>query len=147
MKVERVGPDQAGALARLHAAAFDPAWPEAEMAELLRGAGSMALALEAGFILIRVLPPEAEVITLAVAPEARRRGMGRALLRAALDAAEAAGAEAIFLEVAADNQPALALYAGEGFGEVGRRRGYYPRPCGAGADALLLRRTLPSPSP
>ena len=147
MKVAYAGPDRAGALAALHAAAFDASWPEAEIAALLRGLGGMAFEVEGGFILVRVLPHEAEVLTLAVAPEARRRGAGRALVRAGVAAAEAAGAEAVFLEVAEDNAPALALYGGEGFVEAGRRRGYYPRRGGSAADALLLRRVLPSQTP
>jgi ribosomal-protein-alanine N-acetyltransferase len=81
-------------------------------------------------------------LTLAVAPEARRRGLGRALLDAGLAAAAASGAEAMFLEVAADNAAALALYAGAGFDRVGLRRGYYPRVAGSAADALTLRRAL-----
>jgi ribosomal-protein-alanine N-acetyltransferase len=58
--------------------------------------------------------------------------------REALAAARARGAAAMFLEVAAGNTPALALYAREGFAEVGRRRRYYAD----GADALVLRRDL-----
>ncbi|MEN0075727.1 MAG: ribosomal-protein-alanine acetyltransferase, partial [Paracraurococcus sp.] len=61
------------------------------------------------------------------------------LLAAALAGAAAPGAAAMFLEVAAGNAPAQALYAGQGFAEVGRRRRYYAD----GSDALVLRRDLP----
>jgi ribosomal-protein-alanine N-acetyltransferase len=129
-------------LSALHARAFDRPWTEAEMAELLQAAGVQALEAPGGFILIRVVAAEAEVLTVAVAPEERRRGVGRRLLDGALAAAVESGGEAMFLEVAADNRPALALYDGAGFVRVGVRRGYYARPCGQAVDALTLRRAL-----
>lgn len=144
MSVRRVGAEAAGELAALHAGAFETSWSEAEMASLL-DAGATALALDDGFVLLRVTAGEAEVLTLAVALERRRRGTARTLLRLALAEAAAAGAESLFLEVAADNAAALALYAGEGFGEIGRRRAYYARSGAPPADALVLRRALPSP--
>lgn len=101
----------------------------------------------AGLILMRAIAGEAEVLTLAVAPAHRRRGVGRALLEAGLAQAALLGAEAAFLEVAADNPAALNLYRRSGFQEVGRRLGYYARPSGPAADALVLRRTLNSPGP
>lgn len=112
----------------------------------MRSPGVSAWEAEDGFILLRLAGGEAEILTLAVAPEGRRRGAGRALLRGALKAAEQGGATAMFLEVADDNAAAVALYRSEGFVEAGRRRGYYARPGGAAADALVLRRALPSPS-
>jgi len=60
----------------------------------------------------------------------------------ALAAALAEGAGAVFLEVAEDNPAARRLYAGLGFEEVGRRRGYYPRAGTRAVDALVLRRAL-----
>ena len=119
----RAGPEDAAQLAALHARAFERPWSETETAALLRGVGAVAFATEDGFILLRALGLEAEVLTLAVAPEARRRGLGRSLVEAALAAAAAGGAEALFLEVAADNAAALALYEGAGFERVGVRRG------------------------
>ncbi len=145
MKAASAGRDRAGALAALHAQAFETGWSEDEIAGLLGAPGGAAFEVEGGFILLRVLPEEAEVLTLAVAPEARRRGAGRALVRAGVAAAEAAGAEVVFLEVAADNTAARALYGGEGFEEVGRRKSYYARPGGA-VDAVVLRRALNSGS-
>ncbi|MGH3773436.1 MAG: ribosomal protein S18-alanine N-acetyltransferase [Pseudonocardiaceae bacterium] len=77
---------------------------------------------------------DAEVHTLAVDPAYQRRGIGRALLRAALD--HAAGAT-VFLEVRTDNDSAIQLYRSEGFDVVGLRRGYYQA---SGADAFTMRR-------
>lgn len=136
------GPQDAERLAALHARAFERPWSAADIAALLRSVGAMAFATEAAFILVRALGPEAEVLTLAVAPEARRRGLGRALLESGLAAATKGGAEAMFLEVAADNKAALALYEGAGFEQVGSRRNYYPRAEEPAADALTLRRAL-----
>ena len=147
MRVQYAGPDRAAALAALHARAFEAPWPEQAIVDLLHSLGVVAFEGEGGFILVRALPEEAEILTLAVAPEARRRGLGRTLVRAAVGAAQAVGAEALFLEVAADNEAAVALYEGEGFARAGLRRGYYARSGGAPQDALVLRRALNSAGP
>ena len=139
------GPERAEALSALHASAFDRPWSAQEIADLMRTLGVVAFEAPGGFILLRVLGEEAEVLTLAVEPAVRRRGVGRALLRAGLAAAETAAARAVFLEVGADNAPAVALYQAEGFEPAGARRGYYVRPGGAAEDALLLRRPLNTP--
>ena len=109
--------------------------------------GAVAIAATDGFILIRTFGLESEILTVAVDPGARRRGVGRALLAAALDAAVARGVESGFLEVAEDNTAAAALYAGAGFRPIGRRRGYYPRGSGTSIDALALRLRLPPAAP
>jgi [ribosomal protein S18]-alanine N-acetyltransferase len=95
----------------------------------------------AGLVLARAIAGEAEVLTLAVLPAARRRGLGLALMTGAIDRAAAAGATAMLLEVAADNTAAQGLYALLGFAEVGRRRRYYAD----GRDALVMRRALIAP--
>ena len=145
MSVEPAGVHRAGALATLHAMAFDKSWGEAEFAELMGSPGVLVLEAGEGFIMIRVLAEEAEILTLAVAPHARRRGVGRELLRAGLAAAETAAASAMFLEVAEGNAAAVALYESEGFERAGVRRGYYARAGQGAEDALLLRRTLNTP--
>ncbi len=102
--------------------------------------------LPEGFMLLSLAADEAEVLTLAVAPDSRRHGRGAALLAAATEAAAARGAMTIHLEVAKDNEAARALYAKAGFREVGHRRGYYERPTGR-VDALRLARDLAGRSP
>ena len=88
-------------------------------------------------------PGEAQVLNLSVVPDARREGIGRALLRRLVEAAARAGAEQCFLEVRVSNAPALALYAAEGFEPVARRDDYYPATATAPReDALVLRRDL-----
>ena len=137
--------DDLPAAAALHAACFpDEPWDAAQLRQLLAMPGTRAWLAErgaaaAGLLLLRRAADEAEVLTLAVAPGERRRGLGGALLRQGLAAALAEGARRCFLEVAADNTAAQALYARLGFRPVGRRRDYYRQ----GADAVVLRLDLP----
>jgi ribosomal-protein-alanine N-acetyltransferase len=137
--------DDAARMAQLHAAAFERPWPAAEIAALLASGAECAIADDAGFILWRTAGGEAEILTLAVAPIARRRGAGRALAEFALDQAERGGARSMFLEVAENNLAAIALYAALGFEAAGGRKGYYRDACGQMRDALILRRALNTP--
>ncbi len=125
----------AAALAAVHAAAVPPGqrWDAAAMAEVLAMPGVAGwLDARGGLLLARCAGGEAEILALAVIPAARRAGLGRKLL----DTALAAFADTpVFLEVAADNAAAQALYRAAGFEPCGRRPGYY----GPGRDALLLR--------
>ena len=143
--LREAAPEDAEALARIHAAAFPDPWDAEVIGGFLRSSevvGLIAEAPPAAFGLCRRIVDEAEVLTLAVAPEHRRRGLGGALLEAmASRARRLAGAKALFLEVARDNDAGLALYRTAGFTEVGVRRAYYSRPKGA-MDALVLRRDL-----
>lgn len=140
-----------GDLARIHAAAFvaqgQRAWSETEFVSLLSDASAflcVAPNRSEGFVLGRAIAGEAEMLTLAVVPEARRAGVGRGLVAAFLREAEARGATEAFLEVGEDNRAALGLYAAAGFVARGRRKGYYATSCGARVDALVLSRPLSS---
>ena len=126
------------ALAALHASAFPAPWSAAVFADLLVQPGVFAVVEADGFILMRAVLDEAEILTLAVRPSSRRGGLGRRLVDAAVVRAAALGAERMFLEVAEDNVAARALYARAGFIEAGRRRGYYARADGSREDALVL---------
>ena len=122
------------ALAALHAEAFSAPWDARAFADLLAQPGVL-LRIEAdGFILIRVVLDEAEILTLAVRPGARRQGLGRRLVERACVAAKDAGAAILFLEVAEDNAAARVLYARAGFVEIGRRKAYYASPDGRRID-------------
>lgn len=136
--------------AALHVQSFPPAdrWGAVSFEKLLRQPGNFGFVHPAGgMVLLRVVADEAEILTIAVRPEARRLGVGRILLEAGLLAAQTLGAGAMFLEVAPSNRAARALYQRLGFVAAGRRRGYYPN----GDDALVLRRglwnKLPDPAP
>lgn len=137
-------PPDPAALAALHAVCFSRPrpWSAAEFADLLAAPGALLAALPGGFALGRAAADQAELLTLAVAPELRRRGLGRQLLAAFEDAARAAGAAEALLEVAEDNAPARALYAAAGWEAQGRRRGYYGPAAAGGGDALILRKRL-----
>lgn len=138
-----LAPGDAPTLARLHAECIEPAWDEAAFAALFAGPGVFGWGVpDAAFIIARAAAGEAEILTLAVVPRARRRGHASALVKAAAADAAEAGAKEMFLEVAADNAAALALYSQLGFRRVGERPRYYERPDGA-VDALILRAGLP----
>ncbi|HEV8216320.1 MAG TPA: ribosomal protein S18-alanine N-acetyltransferase [Gemmatimonadaceae bacterium] len=92
-----------------------------------------------GYVVAWFVADQGEIANIAVAPDQRGRGVGRALLDAALGEAATRGIAAVFLEVRDSNQRARELYASRGFEEVGRRRRYYRRPV---EDAIVLRRTL-----
>jgi len=130
-------------LAALHALSFAKSWDATAIAALLATPGAFAFHHSDGFVLARVAGDEAEILTLAVMPQKRGKGLGRALLQAAIARAQELGAQSVFLEVGADNPSALALYAGLGFAKVGVRKGYYASASG-GSDALVLRLPLPA---
>jgi ribosomal-protein-alanine N-acetyltransferase len=90
-------------------------------------------------------PGEAQILNLSVVPDARRQGLGRALLGRFVDDALRSGAEQIFLEVRVSNSAAIALYRSEGFEPVARRTNYYPAsPPAVAEDALVMRKQLRS---
>lgn len=142
--------DKAEPCAALHAASFAHSWSPDEFETLLSSKsviGRAALDPDneelRGFALSRIAADEAEILTIAVQAAFRKRGIGRALLIDMLSHVSAAHVRALFLEVERDNLPAIALYARSGFREVGQRRGYYQKPDGSAATALVLRKDLP----
>lgn len=141
------GPFDLDCLAALHAACFPDPWSAPAMAALLATPGAFGLLSItsdrlSGFLLARVAADEAEILSIGVLPARRRLGVARLLLADAAARAAGQGARRLFLEVAADNHAARALYLREGFAQVGRRPGYYRRGDKA-TDALVLARPLP----
>jgi [ribosomal protein S18]-alanine N-acetyltransferase len=136
-------PRDAAAIAALHAASFQRGWGEDEIYRLLIDRAvvahrAMVRRGMVGFILSRMAANEAEILSVAIAPARRGRGLSRPLLDLHLRSLAGLGARTVFLEVDEHNEPACRLYGGAGFGEVGRRSGYYE----SGATALVLRRDL-----
>jgi [ribosomal protein S18]-alanine N-acetyltransferase len=133
------------ALARIHRAAFDHPWSESDFSTYL-ASDLVWVSGEplAGFILIRAVGDEAEILTLAVDPAHRRAGHAAALVDAAKQDLAKTGVSRLFLEVAADNSPALALYERQGFLPIGVRKGYYRRDAGPNVDAKLFSCALPA---
>jgi ribosomal-protein-alanine N-acetyltransferase len=131
-------------LAVLHAACFTtpPPWDEHAFGELLQSPYCFVCAETCGFLLGRVVAGEAELLTLAIAPEARRRGLAQRLVSQFLDQSKARAADSAFLEVSEENAAALALYRKLGFVQKGRRKGYYLHPDGRTADALIMVRQI-----
>lgn len=128
------------ALAALHLRCFERPrpWSADEFASLLAARGVFLLGAPDGFLMGRVIADEAELLTLAVAPEARRTGTGRGLIATFAGRAAGMGAQQAFLEVADDNLAARALYRATGWLEAGVRRRYY----GPATDAIVMRLTL-----
>jgi ribosomal-protein-alanine N-acetyltransferase len=139
------------ALAALHRLCFTDAprpWSAEEFRGLLALASTLFSARPGGFAVGRLAGPEAELLTLAVHPASRRRGLGAALVGDIEAQAAARGAEEARLEVAVTNAAGRALYAAMGYAPVGRRPGYYARARRPPVDALvLLKRLEPLPSP
>jgi len=114
-------------------AAFDPAygeaWTSAQCAGILASPAAWLLIADldgrpAGFALTRAIVDEAELLLIAVHPDARRRGIGAKLIAAVAQTARRRGVTRLFLEVRSNN-PALGLYTSNGFTKIGERPNYY----------------------
>ncbi len=134
----------ARALAALHAAAFPESrpWSAEEFSTLMARPETILVEARDGFAIGRLLFEEAELLSLAVAPAARRAGLGRRLLAQFETEAKGRGATRALLEVAEGNLAALTLYRGAGWRESARRKAYYPRPNRPAEDALILEKRL-----
>ena len=144
--LQPLGPLDLAVAAAVHAGCFESAWNEAAMAEILAMPGSFgALALvgdqPVGLVIVLAVGTEAEILTLAVLPKFRRRGIAGRMLTWAADRLSDAGCQRLLLEVAEDNVAACALYGKHGFTQIGRRPSYYRRLAGTAA-AIVLARTL-----
>ncbi|MEL6414682.1 MAG: GNAT family N-acetyltransferase [Pseudomonadota bacterium] len=136
-------------LARLHALSFrrEEAWDAAAFESLLLQTNTRAFGVErdstlAAFILVHFVQPEAEILTLATAPSFQRLGLAQYVLREAESQLREDGLEKWLLDVAEDNQPAIAFYRKLGFAEDGRRPRYYNRLEGSRIDAILMSKHL-----
>ena len=92
--------------------------------------------------MLRHLGEDVELITIAVDRKWQNKGIGLALMRALFDDLLMSPAKRMLLEVATDNAAALRLYGKLGFAKVGERKGYYPRPDGTPATAIVMARDL-----
>lgn len=129
-------------LAEIHTRSDPEPWSAGFMTEILAKPGVLGLVAQEngsplGFVLARRAADEAEILTIATLPAARRRGIAKSLIIAISKQYLESGVYTLHLEVAEDNVPARGLYGGLGFEPVGRRALYYVRHGGA-VDALLL---------
>lgn len=132
------------ALAALHAAVFTVPrpWSADEFSSFLNDGISFLLVEDGGFLLGRAIAGEAELLTLAVEPDRQRQGIGARLVAGFIAQARARGATQAYLEVAANNVAAVAVYQRAGFAKVGQRRGYYTDLDGRKIDALVFAHPL-----
>lgn len=121
-------------------------WTRGNFVDSLETGHAAIVLLEGGAVLgyavVMPLPGEAELLNITVAPEARRSGLGKALLARVCADARVRGEARMFLEVRSSNMPARTLYAHNGFTEVGLRRAYYAAEAGAREDAILMAKDL-----
>lgn len=131
-------------MAATHRASFSDMrpWSQAEFAGLLAQRAVFARGDRRAFALVRVAADEAELLSIATDPDHRRAGLAFAVMRDWRDEAARRGARRAFLEVAADNPAALALYRKCGFEICATRPRYYRRGAAPAVDALVLERAL-----
>jgi ribosomal-protein-alanine N-acetyltransferase len=135
-------------LARIHGQSFYRGWPTTDFQSFLEDRNTPGyIACDAkrriaGFALIRTVADEAELLTIAVEPRWRGKGVGRALMDAVFADLLMSPARRMFLEVDEQNHAAIRLYEKLGFSTISSRKGYYPRPDGSAATALVMARDL-----
>lgn len=148
LHIEPAESKDAQRLAQLHEHGFFRGWPVADFLGFLSDKNTpVYVACDAkrriaGFALIRIVADESELLTIAVDQKWRGKGVGRALLTAVFADLMMSPARKMFLEVDEQNPSAIALYKRLGFKTVSSRKGYYARPDGSAATALVMARDL-----
>lgn len=152
ISVHRAEVDDCDVLSEIHAGGFRRGWSGAEFEALLVQPGVHAFLahyrsafgsrVPAGFVLFRLIADEAEIISVAVTQDCRRRGIAKLLLDETLRHLYREGARSIHLEVEDSNVAALRLYRGLEFRETGKRPGYYAQGRGSPGGAILMQRQL-----
>lgn len=148
LHIEPAEPRDADAVAALHAQSFYRGWPRQDIEAYLVDRDTPTLVAcdkhrrIAGFAMLRLLGDDAELMTIAVDRKFQGKGVGAALLRACFEDLMMTPCTRMVLEVAADNPSAIALYRKLGFKQIGERQGYYARPDGQPATALVMARDL-----
>ncbi len=122
---------------------FSDAWSEKAIKEEINEPTALCISAHeggflAGYAFLSVLPPEAEILKIAVAPEKRGRGTADILMKRLFSEAEKRGIETVFLEVREDNAPARGLYEKHGFIRYGVRKKYYE----GTFDAVLYKKEM-----
>ncbi|WP_368185119.1 GNAT family N-acetyltransferase [Aestuariibius sp. HNIBRBA575] len=131
-------------LAAIHAGAFQQTrpWTEQEFADLLAKPSTLLVTSGLSFVLASLIADEAEILTLATDPTVQRQGQARAAMLKFVDQLGVLGVTRIFLEVAANNRPALGHYADSGFQRIGLRRNYYRLEGNQRQDAVVMEKKL-----
>lgn len=139
------GPEISADLSAMHKGLFPETWDAGSFEKLLSHPGSIAFFARvgappqmAGFIVAQMAADEAEILTLGVPVAHQRHGLARKLVDALVRAARKSEVKKLFLEVGAQNAPALALYAKAGFQKAAVRKGYYVHPGKPPEDAVVM---------
>ena len=143
MRVVRIKPSHLSEIAALEALCFSEPWSEGALELLLCESATGFVCLCDGRVQayggMLIAPDEGQITNVAVHPEARRMGLGRAIVDALINEARARGLEQISLEVRVSNLAAIALYEKVGFAVEGRRKNFYRRPT---EDALVMLKSI-----
>ena len=148
LHIEPAQPRDADAVAKLHAQSFYRGWPRQDIESYIIDPETPTLVAcdarrkLAGFAMLRILGDDVELMTIAVDPKFRGKGLGNALLKACFEDLLMTPVKRMVLEVAADNPAAIKLYQNFGFEKLSERKGYYARPDGQPATALVMARNL-----
>ena len=139
--------EDAGRMSQLHMRCFDDPWSAVSFRGLLLDTSILTLGVElegqlVAFAMAQTIAGESDILTVATAPEQRRKGLGATLIRALINRLGERGVSRITLDVAEDNAPARALYSGFGFTEDGRRPRYYTAGRDVPVDAVLMSRKV-----
>lgn len=143
------GPELAPDIAGLHAGLFDEPWDGPSVTKLLEHPGATTLIAKAGFpkasvgfVMGQIAADDAELLSMGVAKEWQGNGLAKKLMEGLERALKRSGVKRLFLEVAEDNPPALAVYKARGFAEITRRKAYYARKGGPAVDAVVMSKNL-----
>lgn len=146
LHIEWAMPDDAKTLARLHAAGFYRGWPVEDFTNYIHDPKRTPVYVAcdrnrkiAGFMILKLAVDSADLLTITVDRWQRSNGVGAALIRAGFDDLRMSPVTHVMLEVEEENQSAVQLYRNNGFAEIARREGYYPKPDGRAAAALVMR--------
>jgi ribosomal-protein-alanine N-acetyltransferase len=139
--------EDAGRMSQLHMRCFDDPWSAISLRGLLLDTSILTLGVElngeiVAFAMAQTIAGESDILTVATAPEHRRKGLGATLIGALINQLGERGVSRITLDVAEDNAPARALYRGFGFTEDGRRPRYYTAGRDVPVDAVLMSRKM-----
>jgi [ribosomal protein S18]-alanine N-acetyltransferase len=148
LHIEPAQPRDAEAVASLHAKSFYRGWPRQDIEAYLLDPDTPTLVAcdarhnVAGFAMLRILGDDVELMTIAVDRKFQSKGVGEALMKACFEDLMMTPVRRMVLEVAADNPAAIRLYNKLGFRKISERQGYYARPDGRPATALVMARDL-----
>ncbi|HBR86046.1 MAG TPA: ribosomal-protein-alanine N-acetyltransferase [Firmicutes bacterium] len=142
ISIRAIASGDIGAILSLERARIGDSLGLVELEQAVKGAGYLCWVATAderlvGYILCSLTSGEAELYSIAVAPDHEGRGIGRALMDEAFKELKAHGAQKILLEVEVGNERAYRLYLRQGFKEYRRRKGYY-----GGVDAICMEREI-----